>query len=55
VKRVIGSGKRRVHVIQVRHRDEVESPITDWIAEAYQLLETPAKPATKATARRKKV
>lgn len=46
VKRVIGeSGRRRVHVIQVRHRDEVESPITDWIEEAYHLLETPAKPA----------
>ena len=45
VKRVIGEGKRRVHVIHVRHRDEVESPITDWIEEAYHLLETPAKPA----------
>jgi hypothetical protein len=50
VKRVIGeSGRRRVHVFQVRHRDEVESPITDWIAEAYELLET-AAPATRATA-----
>ena len=42
VKRVIeGSGKRRVHVIQVRHRDEVEAPITDWIKEAYDLFRRP--------------
>ena len=44
VKRVIeGSGKRRVHVIHVRHRDEVEAPITDWIEEAYRLFDAPAK------------
>jgi hypothetical protein len=52
VKRVIeGSGKRRVHVIQVRHRDEVEAPITDWIKEAYDRFDCagkPAKPAGKA-------
>ena len=49
VKRVIeGSAKRRVHVIHVRHRDEVESPITDWIEEAYRLFDAPAKPATRA-------
>jgi hypothetical protein len=45
VKRVIeGSRKRRVHVIQVRHRDEVESPITDWIREAYELFDAGPKP-----------
>jgi hypothetical protein len=26
-----------VHVIQIRHRDEVESPVTDWLREAYEL------------------
>jgi hypothetical protein len=26
-----------VHVIQIRHRDEVEAPITDWLREAYGL------------------
>ena len=46
VKRVIGeSGRRRVHVIQVRHRDEVESPITDWIEEPYRLIEASPKPS----------
>ena len=52
VKRVIeGSGKRRVHVIQVRHRDEVEAPITDWLEQAYRLFDAPAKakPAAKRT------
>jgi hypothetical protein len=45
VKRVIeGVGKRRVHVIQVRHRDEVEAPITGWLREAYDLFDTPATP-----------
>lgn len=27
---------KRAHVIQVRHRDEVEAPLTDWLLEAYQ-------------------
>ena len=52
VKRVIeGSGKRRVHVIHVRHRDEVEAPITDWIEEAYRLFDASAK--AKAAPKRK--
>jgi len=25
------------HVIHIRHRDEVEAPITDWLLKAYQL------------------
>jgi hypothetical protein len=29
------SASKVVHVIQVRHRDEVEAPITDWLQEAY--------------------
>lgn len=51
VKRVLGEGKRRVHVIHVRHRDEVEAPITDWLEEAYRLFDAPAKakPAPKRT------
>jgi len=36
VRRVDRSSKSKVvHVIQVRHRDEVEAPITDWLQEAY--------------------
>ena len=25
------------HILQIRHRDEVEAPITDWLREAYEL------------------
>ena len=25
------------HVVHIRHRDEVEAPITDWLREAYRL------------------
>jgi Domain of unknown function (DUF5655) len=24
------------HILQIRHRDEVEAPITDWMLEAYE-------------------
>ena len=36
IRRVMPASKSKVaHLIQVRHRDEVESPITDWLREAY--------------------
>ena len=31
------SKTRVVHIIQIRHRDEVEAPLTDWLQEAYEL------------------
>jgi hypothetical protein len=34
------------HIIRVKHRDEVESPITDWLKEAYDLSEN-LRPAAK--------
>ena len=38
VRRVDRASKSKlVHVIQIKHRDEVEAPITDWLQEAYQL------------------
>ena len=38
VRRVDQASKSKiVHVIQIRHRDEVEVPITDWLREAYEL------------------
>lgn len=55
VRRVVpGSKSKFVHILQVRHRDEVEAPITDWLREAYQLPDLLAsrpapKPARKAT------
>jgi hypothetical protein len=37
VKRVIPSSKTKfAHLIQIKHRDEVEAPITDWLGEAYE-------------------
>ena len=42
------SKSKLVHVIHIRHRDEVEAPITDWLQEAYELsdlLESKADPA----------
>ena len=36
VKRVDRSSKTKFfHIIQIKHRDEVEAPITDWLQEAY--------------------
>lgn len=38
VRRVDRASKSKVvHVIQIRHRDEVEAPVTDWLREAYEL------------------
>ena len=38
IKKVVESSKtKRAHIIQIRHRDEVEPPITDWLREAYGL------------------
>ena len=38
VRRVDRASKSKlVHVIQIRHRDEVEAPVTDWLQEAYEL------------------
>ena len=49
VRRVDGTSKSKVvHVIQIRHRDEVEAPLTDWLRKAYEVSEMrPAKVATK--------
>jgi hypothetical protein len=38
VRRIDRASKSKVvHVIHIRHRDEVEAPITDWLREAYEL------------------
>jgi Domain of unknown function (DUF5655) len=40
VRRVDRASKSKiVHFIHVRHREEVEAPITDWLQEAYSLSE----------------
>jgi hypothetical protein len=49
------SKSKVVHVIQVKHRDEVEAPITDWLREAYDLQDViaaePRRPSAAATRR----
>jgi Domain of unknown function (DUF5655) len=63
VRRVDRASKSKlVHVIQIRHRDEVEPPITDWLHEAYELSDVlaskartaPAKPRGQLGPKRKK-
>jgi hypothetical protein len=42
VRRAVESSKTKVaHMIQIRHRDQVEAPITDWLREAYELQDAP--------------
>jgi hypothetical protein len=42
VRRVDRASKSKVaNMIQIRHRDEVEPPITDWLRRAYELSGTP--------------
>jgi hypothetical protein len=37
IRRATASSKTKIaHVVHVTHRDEVEPPITDWLAEAYE-------------------
>ena len=69
VKRAVPSSKTKVaNMLQIRHRDEVEAPITDWLHEAYDFggaakvakaipAKKPAtkkKPAARKTATKKK-
>ena len=38
VRKVVrGSRTKVVHVVHLRHRDEVEAPVTDWLEEAYEV------------------
>ena len=61
VRRVDRASKSKlVHIIQIRHRDEVESPITDWLQEAYRLTDgqsaaAPAKKKRAATTKKTSV
>ena len=54
------SKSKVAHIIQIRHRDEVEAPITDWLQEAYDFsTATEVEPSSpraskKTTARTRK-
>jgi hypothetical protein len=59
VRRTERSSRTKVaHVVHVRHRDEVEAPITDWLREAYEVseqlgLRSAKKSASKAGTRKR--
>ena len=54
VRRVDRASKSKVvHVIHIRHRDEVEAPITDWLHEAYEVCGMFASPSGIARAKSK--
>jgi len=51
VRRVTPSSKTKfAHLIQITHRDQVESPITDWLREAYDYSDALSAKGTTATA-----
>ena len=58
VRRVHRSSKTKfAHLIQIKHRDQVEAPITDWLRDAYDFsgaltAKTTAQPAVKLAAKR---
>jgi hypothetical protein len=65
VRKVDAASKSKfVHIVPIRHRDEVEAPITDWLREAYDFADPdapgpvrkktsqPARATRKATTRR---
>jgi Domain of unknown function (DUF5655) len=38
VRRIDRASKSKIaHIVHIRHRDEVEAPITEWLQEAYEL------------------
>ena len=48
IRKVMAASKSKVaHLLHIRHRDEVEAPITDWLQQAYDLQDqkTPVKRA----------
>ena len=47
------SASKLVNIVQIRHRDEVEPPFTDWLREAYDLPDTLAARRAKPSTRRK--
>jgi hypothetical protein len=54
VKTTTATSRTKVaHVIHIRHRDEVEPPLTDWLREAYDVSLGLSAPASRRTITRK--
>jgi len=55
VRRSDRASKSKVyHIIHVKHRDEVEAPITEWLQEAYELSDVLVSNAVKVRAKSKR-
>jgi uncharacterized protein DUF5655 len=55
VRRVVRASKSKIaHILHVRHRDQVEAPITDWLREAYDLSGAAASKARRALAKKRR-
>jgi hypothetical protein len=55
VRRVIPASKTKfAHLLRVKHRDEVEAPITDWLQEAYEFAGDGASKLASSTPARSK-
>jgi len=55
VRRSDPASKSKVyHIIHIRHRDEVEGPITEWLQEAYELSDALALTTSKPRAESKR-
>lgn len=50
IKRAVPASRVKVaHLVQVRHRDEVEAPLTEWMREAYEMSDAlSGRPPVKA-------
>jgi hypothetical protein len=54
VRRSDRASKSKVyHIIHIKHRDEVEAPITDWLREAYEVSNVLVSNAAKVRAKSK--
>jgi Domain of unknown function (DUF5655) len=55
VRRSDRASKSKVyHIIHIKHRDEVEAPITEWLREAYELSDLSASKASTARVKSKR-
>ena len=54
VRRSDRSSKTKFYnIIQIKHRDQVEAPITDWLREAYDFSDATVQPPKPSTAKKK--
>jgi len=53
IRQVVATSKlKHGHLVRVTHRDEVESPITDWLQEAYEVSDSLSVAQPKAKPKR---